>query len=108
MNFKSSVLPITGMTCSNCARAISQNVDKLPGVKTSNVDFAGEKLSLKFDPSLTNEKNIIACIRKIGYDVATGKIELPVTGLQDNTDALTLEKILAKQNGDPGCCERNK
>lgn len=99
MNIKNSVLPITGMTCSNCARAISLNVGKLPGIKTANVDFAGEKLTVEFDPSLTNEITIIACIRKIGYDVATGKLELPVIGLQDSTDALSLEKILIKQNG---------
>ena len=99
MNLRSSVLPVTGMTCSNCARAIDLNVGKLPGVKNAHVDFAGEKLIVEFDPSLISEKEIIACIYRIGYGVATGNLELPVTGLQDSTDALTLEKILTKQSG---------
>ena len=99
MNNKSSVLPVTGMTCSNCARIIGLNVGKLTGVKNSHVDFAGEKLNVEFDPSSTSEKEIIACIHRIGYGVATGKLELPVIGLQDATDALSLEKILIKQNG---------
>ncbi|HEX7584442.1 MAG TPA: heavy metal translocating P-type ATPase [Prolixibacteraceae bacterium] len=96
---KSSVLPVTGMTCSNCARAIDLNVNKLPGVKDAHVDFAGEKLVMEFDPALITEKEIISSIHRIGYGVATGKVDLPVTGLQDHTDAMSLEKILAKQNG---------
>ena len=96
---KSTVLPITGMTCSNCARTIDLNVSKLNGVKEARVDFAGEKLILEFDPFLISEKDIIANVHRIGYGVATGKVELPVTGLQDHTDAMSLGKILSKQNG---------
>jgi Cu+-exporting ATPase len=99
MNRKTSVLPVTGMTCTNCARAIDQNVNKLSGVKGTHVDFASEKLSVEFDPTIIGEKDIVACIHRIGYGVAIGKTELPVTGLQDHTDAHNLEKILAKQNG---------
>jgi len=99
MNIKTSVLPITGMTCTNCARAIGLNVNKLSGVKDASIDFASEKLTIEFDPTIISEKDIIACIHRIGYGVATGKTELPVTGLQDLTDARNLEKILTKQNG---------
>ena len=98
-DIKSSVLPVTGMTCSNCARTIDLNVSKLNGVKEARVDFAGEKLVLEFDPLVISEKDIIACVQRIGYGVATGKVELPVTGLQDHTDALSLGKILSRQNG---------
>src|SRR5665647_2417833 len=96
---KSSVMPVTGLTCSNCAMTIGSNVRKLAGVQDANVDFASEKLTISFDAEKISEKEIIACVHRIGYGVATGKIELPITGLQDNTDALTLEKILIKQNG---------
>ena len=99
MNTKIVILPVTGMTCVNCAAAIGVNVSKLPGVEDASVDFAGERLNVTFDSDKINEKDIIACLRKIGYGVAIGKLELPVTGLQDQTDALTLEKILVKQNG---------
>jgi P-type Cu+ transporter len=98
-SIKSSMMPVTGMSCTNCASSIATNVRKLPGISEANVDFAGEKLNVSFDPAIVNEKEIIACVRRIGYGVATGKIELPITGLQDNTDALTLEKLLARQSG---------
>ena len=99
VNIKSVIMPVTGLTCTNCAAAIGSNVCKLPGVNDVHVDFASEKLTVSFDPTQLTEIDIIACVKRIGYNVATGKIELPVTGLQDQTDALSLEKILSKQNG---------
>ena len=99
MNTKSVTMPVTGLTCVNCANAIVVNVSKLSGVKDANVDFASERLTVTFDPNQLNEKEIIACVKRIGYGVATGNIELPITGLQDQTDAFTLEKILKKQSG---------
>jgi len=99
VNIKSVTLPVTGMTCVNCASAIGVNVSKLSGVKDASVDFAGERLNVTFDTDILSEKDIITCVRKIGYSVAIGKLELPITGLQDQTAALTLEKILARQNG---------
>jgi Cu+-exporting ATPase len=99
MNTKSVIMPVTGITCVNCANAISVNVRKLSGVADANVDFASERLSVNFDADKLHEKDIIACVRKIGYDVAMGKLELALTGLQDQTDALTLEKILSRHNG---------
>jgi len=97
--YKSTTMPVTGMTCANCALRIESNLRTLPGINEAAVDFAGEKLIVSFDPLQLSEKDIIAHVQRIGYAVATGKIELPVTGLQDHTDALTLEKILGRQNG---------
>lgn len=99
ITIKSITMPVTGLTCVNCASTVGINVRKLQGVKEANVDFASEKLTVSFDSALLSEKDIIASVKRIGYDVVTGKIGLPITGLQDNTDALTLEKILNKQNG---------
>lgn len=96
---KNTILPVTGMTCANCALRIESNLRELPGVLEATVDFAGEKLAVTFDQARLSEKGIIARVHDIGYGVATGRIELPVTGLQDSTDALTLEKLLARQNG---------
>ena len=98
-NVKTIIMPVTGLSCSNCAIRVETNVRKLPGVKEANVDFASEKLNITFDPSLLSENEIIAGVRKIGYDIAIGKFELPITGMQDHTDALTLEKLILRQNG---------
>jgi len=96
---KSVNMPVTGMTCANCAATIERNVRKLPGVNVANVNFANEKLSVTFDPAQLDEQGIIARVERAGYGVATGKAELPVTGMRDNSDALALERALAKQDG---------
>ncbi len=96
---KNITMPVTGMTCANCAAAIERNVRKLPGISIANVNLASEKLTVSFDPAQLTENGIIEKIEKIGYGVAIGKAELPVTGLRDNSDALALEKLLARQNG---------
>ncbi len=92
-------MPVTGMTCSNCANAVGVNVGKLPGIIESGVDYAGEKLNVVFDAEKLSEQDIIACVRKIGYGIAVGKAELVISGIQDQTDAHILEKQLLKQSG---------
>ena len=96
---KSVTLPVTGMTCANCATTIERNVRKLPGVSVANVNLANEKLTVAFDPAQLDERGIMTRVERIGYGIPTGKIELPITGLRDNSDALALEKALSRQNG---------
>ena len=96
---KNITLPVTGMTCANCAATIERNVRKLPGVDVANVNLASEKLTVIFDPAQLDEHGIIARVERIGYGIPTGNVELPITGLRDNSDALTLEKLLARQEG---------
>ncbi len=96
---KSITLPVTGMTCANCAAAIERQVRKLPGIDVANVNLASEKLSVTFDPALLDEHGLIARVQKVGYGIAVGKTELPLTGLRDNSDAVALEKQLARQPG---------
>ncbi|CAG0947407.1 partial H+-transporting ATPase, partial [Anaerolineae bacterium] len=96
---KNSTLPVTGMTCAHCATTIERHVRKIPGVSVANVNLATEKLAVTFDPAQLDERGIITRVTQIGYGIATGKAELPITGLRDHADALVLEKSLAPQNG---------
>ncbi len=99
MSLKTIILPVSGMSCTNCALTIEKNVVKLQGVQQAVVDFAAEKLTVCLDPGMVRENVIISCVRKIGYGVSTGKTTFQVTGMQDNTDSLTLEKVLGRQEG---------
>ncbi len=99
VDLKKTSLLVTGMTCSNCAAAIERNVRKLPGAQEVYVDLASEKLSVVFDPGQLNEKSIITRVEQIGYGIATSKATLPITGLHYDTDAATLERLLASQEG---------
>ena len=69
------VLPISGMTCANCALAIERNVRKLPGIAKAEVNLASERLSVAFDPAAVSLDQIKERIRKAGYDVPEVKAE---------------------------------
>src|SRR5258708_6397638 len=68
---KQEVLLITGMTCANCAATIERNVRKLPGIDLAVVNLANERLSVTYDPKVLKHDEIVARIRKAGYDVPT-------------------------------------
>jgi Cu+-exporting ATPase len=62
-------LPISGMTCANCALTIERQVRKLDGVLQAEINLARERLTLIYDPRAVTREAIIARIRKAGYDV---------------------------------------
>ncbi len=66
---KQESLPIIGMTCANCAATIERNVRKLPGIQEANVNLANERLTVAYDPSVLTHDDIVARVRKAGYDV---------------------------------------
>ncbi|NIW11379.1 MAG: hypothetical protein GWN33_13130, partial [Gammaproteobacteria bacterium] len=62
-------LPITGMTCANCAMNIERTLNKkVPGVVQASVNFASERASVEYLPSLTSVDAIIAAVQKAGFD----------------------------------------
>lgn len=63
-------LPITGMTCAACANRIEKSLGKHPGVQNASVNFATERATVTFDPSVTSPDKLIGNVRDVGYDVA--------------------------------------
>ena len=68
-------LPVTGMSCTNCAQNIERNVRKLPGVNSARVDLTGEKLTVDFDPAQMDALRIAARVRELGFGVPIGSTE---------------------------------
>jgi Cu+-exporting ATPase len=94
---KNVTLPITGMTCANCALNIERNVKKLPGVKEMNVNFATEQASVAFDADEIQINDVVEKIHDAGYGVATATVEFPVTGMTCANCAMTIERTLKKK-----------
>ena len=91
---KQITLPITGMHCTNCSDTIARELGKLDGVGTANVNYATEKASVAFNPSVLDESTIIEKIQNIGFGVATHEVELSITGMHCVSCASTVEKAL--------------
>jgi Cu+-exporting ATPase len=67
-------LPVTGMTCAACAARIEKTLNRLPDVKAA-VNFATEKAHVEYPAASITPADLIAAIRKAGYDA-----QIPVAG----------------------------
>lgn len=60
-------IPISGMTCAACAKAVEKAVGKLAGVESVNVNFATEKAVINYNPKTVRLSEIKQAISKAGY-----------------------------------------
>jgi len=90
-------LPVTGMTCANCAANIERSLNKLNGVQEASVNFASEKASVRFDPGQIDVKAVVENVERAGYGVVTQHLELPVTGMTCANCAANIERTLDKK-----------
>jgi len=90
-------LPLTGMTCANCAMNIERAVKKLSGVRDVQVNFAAEQAAVSFDPAQLKVKDVVAKISSSGYSVPINKVEFPVTGMTCTNCAANIERALNKK-----------
>ncbi|MEN8173333.1 MAG: heavy metal translocating P-type ATPase, partial [Chloroflexota bacterium] len=96
---KQLTLPITGMTCANCVASVERNIKKVGGVSAANVNLSSERATVEFDPLLTGMDELLDRIRRAGYDVAAGEVDLLIQRLSDDNDARRLERALKNLDG---------
>jgi len=58
---------IPDMTCSNCAMKLESLEDDLDGVKEINASYHRLEMVVEFDESKLTEEQIIAAVKKKGY-----------------------------------------
>ena len=92
-------LPITGMTCANCVATVERNIKKIDGVNQAVVNLSSERATVELNPDEASIDDVIARVRRAGYDIATGQADLVVQRMSDDNDARRLEKILNQQEG---------
>jgi Cu+-exporting ATPase len=74
---KKITIPITGMSCANCAMTIERTLKKkVPGIKGASVNFANERAFVEYLPSVTDIDKIVAAIEKAGYGAILPREEL--------------------------------
>ena len=68
-------LPLLGMTCANCANTIERRLNKVAGVTDATVNFASEKAVIEYVIGAVSYADLVATVRKAGFDVveATGE-----------------------------------
>ena len=58
---------IPDMSCTNCAMKLESLEDTLEGVKEINASYHKLQMIVEFDESRLNEEQIIAAVKKKGY-----------------------------------------
>jgi Cu+-exporting ATPase len=62
------VLDIKGMHCGGCAATVQKALQKVPGVRDANVNFAVETATIQFDSAQVGVPDFIAAAQSAGYD----------------------------------------
>ncbi len=97
MTHHTITLPISGMTCANCALSVERNVKKLDGIQRVTVNFASEHAVIEFFPKQVQIKEIVGKIEGAGYHVPRVKKEFPVTGMTCANCAANIERAVNKK-----------
>ena len=90
-------LPITGMSCANCALTVERNLKKVQGVTEATVNFATEQASVSFKTGEASVSDLVEQVRAAGYGVATARAEFSLTGMTCANCAMTIERTLKKK-----------
>jgi len=62
-------LPVSGMTCAACARAIERTLSATAGVERASVNLATNTATVEFDAARTGVSDFVGAIEDLGYGV---------------------------------------
>ncbi|MFL7793824.1 MAG: heavy metal translocating P-type ATPase, partial [Anaerolineae bacterium] len=78
-------LPITGMTCANCAATVERTLNKkVSGVVNATVNFATERASVEYIPGVASVADMVRAVKEAGYGVvqAAESTETPLEDIE--------------------------
>ena len=63
-----SAFLLSGMYCAACAGTIEAALHAVPGVQEAQVNAAGQRARVRWDPTLTRASDLVIAVRRAGYD----------------------------------------
>lgn len=98
-NSKTTRLPVQGMTCHSCVRAITNALSLLPGVETVSVDLEKSCATVSYDSLLLDYNDLKNNIEDCGFDVNLTTVTLPVLGMTCQSCVNAIQNALSDQLG---------
>ncbi|MFQ6000887.1 MAG: heavy metal translocating P-type ATPase [Anaerolineae bacterium] len=92
-------LPVQGMTCASCVATVERALNGVPGVAKATVNFATEKATVVYDPSLTKLPQLVSSVRQAGYQPVVERVTLPIGGMTCASCVATVERALGGVGG---------
>ena len=65
--FETAELAIENMTCASCPITVRKAIERVPGVRSVDVDFETKIATVEYDPALTSPSDIAAAPTGNGY-----------------------------------------
>jgi copper chaperone CopZ len=63
------VFQADGLTCAGCAGDMETILREREGILDASVDYAEERICVKYDPSVLDRKAVFSAVRQLGYTV---------------------------------------
>ena len=92
-------LPIENLVDPVGVGRIERSVAALPGIRTALVNLNSQSLAVTYDPAAVTPLDIIAAVRKAGYDVPEGRRTFGVEGMHCAACVTRVEKALGQVSG---------
>ncbi|XOQ44325.1 MAG: Copper-exporting P-type ATPase [Clostridium sp.] len=102
---RKATIKIAGMSCAACAARIEKSLNKVEGVKSTNVNLAMERAAVAYDDSKVDLERLNETIERLGYSVIReeepqiGKTVLNITGMSCAACSARIEKKLSRMEG---------
>jgi Cu+-exporting ATPase len=92
-------LPVEGMSCASCVAKVEGGLRKTEGVDNVAVNFAAQRASIVYDPTVADARKFVGVVRSLGYDVPVRKIQIPVRGMSCASCVEKVERALRGVDG---------
>ncbi len=96
---KELVIPVVGMTCTNCANTVSRSLKRVEGVSDASVSYANERATVAYDPAVVKPDALIQAVENAGYGATIATLDLPISGMTCNNCANTISRSLRRVDG---------
>ncbi len=95
---KEIVVPIDGMNCAGCIRAVETALESVPGTRSASASLTSMTATVTLDRDVAPEV-LVAAVRKAGYDVPKDEIDLKIDGMTCASCVGRVETALARVPG---------
>ncbi|MCP4229653.1 MAG: heavy metal translocating P-type ATPase [bacterium] len=92
-------IPISGMTCANCAKSNEKALRRLAFVSEANVNFAAGKATVEYEAAPGRFAELAASVRAAGYDIPMTKRTYQVEGISCASCVQAIEGELSRKPG---------
>ncbi|KAI8993169.1 hypothetical protein BDB01DRAFT_775426 [Pilobolus umbonatus] len=96
MKIRRTHLPVQGMTCQSCVRAISQALSPLKGVESVMVDLEKATTTISHNPDIITPTQLKISIEDCGFDVNITSLSLTVLGMTCMSCVNAINKALGE------------